>query len=70
MFFADSDLKKEYDYLLTLKGFSAKDMNLFHIVHMYASTIEDVLLSTEQIQKSLKSIARFQGNVTHPRRPE
>lgn len=38
-----SDLKKEYDYLLTLPGFSRKDMSIFHINHMFASTIADAL---------------------------
>lgn len=40
---ADSDLKKEYDYLQTLDGFSINDMSKFCIRHIYASTIEQAL---------------------------
>jgi len=50
---SDSTFKKEYDSLLTLDGFSMKDMSEFHIVHMYADTIQEVLLSTQQIINSL-----------------
>lgn len=39
----DSDLKREYDYLLTLDGFSIHDMSRFWIRHMYAATVQEVM---------------------------
>ena len=39
----DSDLKKEYDYLLTLPGFSIHDMSHLWIRHMYAATLKEVV---------------------------
>lgn len=50
----NSDLKKEYDYLLTLPGFSREDMSVFHINHMYASTIQEVLQSTQKIEAKMR----------------
>lgn len=50
----DSDLKKEYDYLLTLPGFSRHDMSIFQIIHMYPSTIADVVAETNQLNETLK----------------
>lgn len=44
---ADSDLKKEYDYLLTLNGFSIQDMSNFFINHLYPSTVEQALKPIE-----------------------
>lgn len=49
----NSELKKEYDYLKTLKGFSREDMSKFQIIHMYPSTIADVLKEQEELQKQL-----------------
>lgn len=44
---ADSNLKKEYEYLLTVPGFSSQNMSkiLFH--HMYPSTVEQALKPIE-----------------------
>lgn len=50
----NSDLKKEYDYLRTLPGFSRENMSVFHINHMYASTIADVLKEQEEIEARLQ----------------
>lgn len=50
----NSEVKKEYDRLLTLKGFSRNDMSIFHINHMYASTIENVLKEKENLEQQLK----------------
>lgn len=38
-----SDLQKEYDFLKTLSGFNAQDMNKFTINHIYAATIKEAL---------------------------
>lgn len=50
---SNSNLKKEYDYLLTLKGFSRKDMSKFHINHMYPSTITELLEHQKEIEEIL-----------------
>jgi len=50
----DSDLKKEYDHLLTLPGFSRHDMSIFQIIHMYPSTVADVVAETNRINDSMK----------------
>ncbi|MBI2352820.1 hypothetical protein HYV11_01080 [Candidatus Dependentiae bacterium] len=39
----DSNLKKEYEYLKTLSGYSADDMSKFCINHIYAATVQDAL---------------------------
>ncbi len=51
----NSELKKEYDYLLTLPGFSRENMSIFHINHMYASTIADVLKEQEEMKARLQA---------------
>lgn len=63
----NSDLKKEYDHLMTLQGFNRDNMSKFHIIHMYPATIAQVLAQqkewsyTQQIiqpkanQKTLKA---------------
>ncbi|HSW75779.1 MAG TPA: hypothetical protein VLG50_01945 [Candidatus Saccharimonadales bacterium] len=42
----NSDLKKEYDDLCTLPGYSRNDMSKFWINHMYPSTIGHILEAT------------------------
>jgi len=49
----NSDLKQEYDYLLTLPGFSRQNMSIFHINHMYPSTIADVIRETTQLNNAM-----------------
>lgn len=39
----ESDLQKEYSYLISLPGFSVDNMTKFHILHMHPSTIRDAL---------------------------
>ena len=51
----NSDLKKEFDHLRTLQGFSRGNMSIFHINHMYASTIADVLKEQEEIEARLQA---------------
>lgn len=53
---ADSELKKEYDYLLTLPGFSRNDMSKFQIIHMYPDTIKNVLHEQKELQTKLNLI--------------
>lgn len=50
---ANSQIKKEYDYLLTLPGFSRLDMTIFHINHMYPSTIAAVLQESEEMVQAM-----------------
>lgn len=50
---ANSKIKKEYDFLLTLPGFSRLNMTIFHINHMYPSTIAAVLQESEEIAHAM-----------------
>ncbi len=50
----DSDLKKEFDYLNTLPGYSINDMSKFCISHIYASTVEQVLQEQKEFEVRLK----------------
>ncbi len=45
----NSDLKKEYEQFLTVKGVSQKDMSVFQINHMYASTVQEELEDQRQL---------------------
>jgi hypothetical protein len=45
----DSDLKKEYEQFLKVKGVSQKDMSVFQINHMYASTVGQELEDQRQL---------------------
>ena len=51
----NSDLKKEFDHLLTLPGFSRENMSVFQINHMYASTIADVLKEQKEMEARLQA---------------
>ncbi|MBI2344859.1 hypothetical protein HYV10_02175 [Candidatus Dependentiae bacterium] len=44
----DSELKKEYDYLRTLSGYSVDDMSKFCIRHIYVSTVGQELEDQRQ----------------------
>jgi hypothetical protein len=48
-----SDFKKHYEYLKNLPGFNINDMSKFLIVHVYASTIDDVLKEQEELEELL-----------------
>jgi hypothetical protein len=49
----NSGLKKEYDYLKTLPGYSLNDMSKFLITHIYASTLEQELEDQRQLLMKL-----------------
>ncbi|MFA5998764.1 MAG: hypothetical protein WC747_01965 [Candidatus Babeliales bacterium] len=51
----DSDLKREYDYLLTLPGFSIHDMSHLCIRHMYAATLQEVVQESRKQRAILRS---------------
>jgi|GEM_PF-935001 len=51
----NSDLKREYDYLLTLPGFSIHDMSHLWIRHMYAATVQE-LVQEYQKQRAIFDI--------------
>lgn len=46
----DSDVKKEYDYLKSLKGYSREDMSKFFAYHIYPSTVKEVLESNPDFE--------------------
>jgi hypothetical protein len=45
----DSDLKKQYDHWLTIKGVNVNDMSVFQISHMHASTVKQELEDQRQL---------------------
>lgn len=49
----NSELKKEYEYLKTLPGYSINDMSNFLIVHIYASTVEQELEEQKKLLEKL-----------------
>ncbi len=51
----NSNLKKEFDHLKTISGCSNDDMSQFCILHVYASTIADVLKEQEEMEARLQA---------------
>jgi len=62
----DSDLKKEFDYLNTLSGYSIHDMSKFCINHIYASTAAQVLEEQKAVQATLKTQSKVRRSSQIP----